>query len=112
MKRWTVPGVVLLLTLGLSALPAMAGGDATAGKAVFSKSCASCHGPNGEGKDAIAKMLKAEMKPLGSKEVQAKSDADLRKAITEGTGKMKPVKGLSDKDLDNVIAFVRTLAKK
>lgn len=111
MMLWTVLGVVLL-TLGLSSLPAVAGGDATAGKTVYNKSCASCHGPNGEGKDAIAKMFKAEMKPLGSKEVQAKSDADLRKGITDGTGKMKPVKGLSDKDLDNVIAFVRTLAKK
>jgi len=111
MKRWTVPGVLLLM-LCLSALPALAGGDATAGKAVYTKSCGSCHGPNGEGKDAIAKMFKAEMKPLGSKEVQAKSDADLKKVITDGSGKMKPVKGLSDKDLDNVIAFVRTLAKK
>jgi len=111
MKRRMVPGVVLL-TLAQSALPALAGGDATAGKTVYIKSCASCHGPNGEGKDAIAKMFKTEMKPLNSKEVQAKSDAELRKDITEGTGKMKPVKGLSDKDLDNVIAFVRTLAKK
>ena len=111
MNRWTVPGVLFLM-LGLSVLPASAGGDATAGKTVYTKSCSSCHGPNGEGKDAIAKMFKTEMKPLGSKEVQAKSDAELRKVITDGTGKMKPIKGLSDKDLDNVIAFVRTLAKK
>jgi hypothetical protein len=32
-------------------------------------------------------MFKTEMKPLGSKEVQAKSDADLRKGITDGTAR-------------------------
>ncbi len=87
-------------------------GDAAAGKAVYSKQCASCHGAEGEGKEAIAKMFKVTMRHLGSKEVQAKTDAELRKSVTEGNGKMKPVKGLSEKDLDNLIARVRTLAKK
>jgi len=87
-------------------------GDAAAGKAVYSKQCASCHAAEGEGKEAIAKMFKVTMRHLGSKEVQAKSEAELRKNVTEGNGKMKPVKGLSEKELDNLIAHVRTLAKK
>src|SRR3972149_6442861 len=85
------------------------GGDAAAGKAVFTKSCATCHAPDGAPKEAIAKMLKVEMVHLGAKEVQDKSDADLKKVITEGYEKMKPVKGLADKDVANVIAFIRTL---
>jgi mono/diheme cytochrome c family protein len=79
------------------------------GKPLFDAKCQTCHGPNGEGKAAVAKMLKAEIHPLGSKAVQAKTDADFKKIITTGNGKMKPVTGLSDKQVDDVIAFVRTL---
>lgn len=87
-------------------------GDAKAGKAVFDRSCATCHGMNGEGKEAIGKMLHTTMKPLGSKEVQEKSDAELKKAVTEGFGKMQPVKGLNAKQVDDVIAYVRAFGKK
>ena len=85
------------------------GGDAKAGKAVFDKSCVACHAADGSAKEPVAKMLKVEIPHLGSKDVQAKSDADMKKIITEGYEKMKPVKGLADKDVTNVIAFVRTL---
>ena len=79
------------------------------GKTVFEAKCAPCHGPKGEGKAAIANMFKVEMHALGSQEIQAKSDAEIKKVITTGSGKMKPVAGLSDKQVDDVIAFVRTL---
>jgi len=96
------------------ALPgaSFAAGDAAAGKEIFLKKCASCHGQEGEGKEAIAKAMKVELKHLGSKEVQVKSDADIRKGILEGSGKMKPVKDVDAKTADDVIAFVRTLAGK
>jgi len=100
-------GVALLL----GTLPAFAAGDAAAGKAVFAKRCASCHGDAGEGKESIAKMLKVEIRPLGSKEVQAKSDADLKKDILNGTGKMKGVTGIDAKGADDLIAYLRTLKK-
>ncbi len=57
-------------------------------------------------------MLKVEMHHLDSKEVQAKSDAELRKVIIEGMGKVKPVTGLTDSEVANLIAYVRSLAKK
>ncbi len=87
-------------------------GDAAAGKAVYTKRCATCHGAAGEGKEAIAKMLKVEMRHLGSKEVQARTDTDLRKVITEGNGKMKPVTGLNEKELADLLAYLRTFTKK
>ncbi len=59
----------------------------------------------------MAKLLKTTIPPLDSAEVQSKSDADLKKIITEGTGKMKPVKDLSDADIANVIAYVRAFKK-
>jgi cytochrome c5 len=78
------------------------------GKAVYDKSCKACHGAEGQGNPGMAKMLKVEIKHLGSKEVQAKSDAQLKKDVTEGVGKMKPVK-LAAKEADEIVAFIRTL---
>jgi mono/diheme cytochrome c family protein len=111
MSRWLTLGAILCIAVATP--PLLVGkGDPEAGKAVFAKKCASCHGTAGEGKEAIAKMMKVELRHLGSKEAQAKSDDDIRKVIVEGTEKKKPVKGLSDADLDNLIAFVRSLKQK
>lgn len=93
--------------LGISMVPAFAG--PTEGKEVFDSKCKACHGATGQGNPGLAKMMKVEMRPLGSKEVQAQSDADLKKIVTDGKGKMKPVSGLSAKQVDDVVAFVRTL---
>lgn len=90
----------------------LAAGDAKAGKEVFTRKCATCHGQQGEGKEAIAKMLKVEIKHLGSPEVQARSDDQIRKIILEGDGKMKPVKDMDAKSIEDVTAFVRTLKGK
>ena len=99
--------VVLIASAGL----ALAAGDAAAGKALYDKSCKSCHGADGTANPNIAKMMKVEMKALGSAEVQTESDADLKKVVTDGQGKMKPIKGVAGKDLDNVVAYVRSLKK-
>jgi mono/diheme cytochrome c family protein len=90
---------------------ALAAGDAAAGKAVYDKSCKSCHGADGTANANIAKMMKVEMKNLGSAEVQGLSDSDLSKVVTEGKGKMKPIKTVAGKDVDNVVAYVRGLKK-
>jgi len=111
MKGALTLGFILLVVIAVPALVA-GKGDAAKGKTLFTSKCASCHGPAGEGKEAIAKMMKAEMHPLGSKEVQAKTDAQLAEAITKGTGKMKPVAGLKDGEVADLVAFVRSLAKK
>ncbi len=75
-------------------------GGPTEGKAVYDKSCKSCHGADGKGNPAIAKVMKVELRPLGSSEVQAKSDAELKKIITDGTGKMKPIASVTGKSLE------------
>ncbi|HLH00232.1 MAG TPA: cytochrome c [Bryobacteraceae bacterium] len=96
-------------TLSLTACLAVAYAGAPEGKSVYVAKCQGCHGANGEGKPAIAKMFNVTLPVLGSKDIQAKSDADLKKTIVEGHGKMKPVGGLDDKQVSDVIAFVRTL---
>ena len=88
------------------------GADASAGKEVFQKRCSMCHGADGAGNTPMAKVAKLTIPNLASKEVQELSDADLQKVITQGKDKMKPVKGLSETDLANLVAYVRTFAKK
>ena len=87
------------------------GADATAGQAIYDKSCKSCHGADGTPNAAVAKMMKVEMKDLKSTEVQALSDEDMKEVITKGKGKMKPVKTVSGPALEDVIAYVRSLKK-
>lgn len=77
---------------------------AAEGKAVFASKCAACHGAGGEGKESIAKMMKVEMKPLGPQ-----SEAEIKEAVTKGKGKMHAVSGLSEKQVDDVAAYVKTL---
>ena len=92
-----VPGLVL------------AAGDAAKGKDVYAARCRSCHGAAGEGNPGLAKAMNVEIRHLGSKEAQARSDDELKKIVTGGNGKMKAVTGVDGAGLDNVIAFVRTL---
>ncbi len=99
----------LVCGLLISGATLSAAGDAGAGKAIFAKKCQTCHGAAGEGNQGMAKALKVEIKHLGSAEVQKKTDADIKNDVVKGVGKMKPVTGVSDGDVDNVIAFVRTL---
>lgn len=107
---------ILSLLFGALVFPAtMLGaskGNATAGKQVFTAHCQMCHGDHGQGNQALGKMLGATIPALSSKQVQDLTDAQIRQVIENGKLKMPPVKGISSSDIDNVIAFVRTLAKK
>ena len=96
--------------------PPKAAGDAAKGKELFSTACTACHGPNGEGVTGLGKPW------VGSAFIQGSSDADLLAFVKKGrptsdpantTGVDMPPKGgnpaLSDDDLNNIIAFMRTL---
>jgi cytochrome c2 len=103
--------VWILLPVFLIPLLTLAGGkgDVEKGKELFSR-CSMCHGASGDGNEAIAKVYGVKMPVLGSKEVQSLDDAALKKIISEGKGKMQPVK-LSDAESDDIIAFLRSLKK-
>lgn len=111
MRRFVTFAVILFVVA--CAPSVLAGkGDPAKGKALYASKCATCHAAGGEGKPAIGKMMKVELRHLGAKEVQAKSDAQLGEVVTKGTGKMKPVSGLKESDVADLVAFLRTLAKK
>ncbi len=72
---------------GFCCMNAMAA-DAKAGKETYDKSCKSCHGADGTPNPGMVKMLKVEMTDL---KATTMSEADIKKIVTEGKGKMKPV---------------------
>jgi cytochrome c6 len=103
------------MALGLGVLGVWVAGawaaDSDAGKAVFEKSCVSCHGKDGKGNPAMAKVLGEKGLDLTSKEATQKSDEQLLKVIAEGAGKMPAQKTLSKDDQKQVLSYVRSLAK-
>ena len=111
MKALSVAVLVSALVVFITCGPVSAQ-DTAAGKAVYSKKCQSCHAAAGAGNPAMANALKVEFKALGADDIQKKSDADLKKVSTDGMGKMKPLTGLMPADVDNVVAYLRSLKKK
>jgi mono/diheme cytochrome c family protein len=93
---------------------AASGADLKAGQKAYEEECKGCHLMNGAAAPTVAKKMKAKgvnMRDLKDKAVQAQTDAEWRKMIVEGIGKMEAVKALGPADVNNVIAFMRTLKK-
>lgn len=106
---------VFAVVMGLGMVGVWATGglaaDAGQGKAVFAKSCVGCHGADGKGNPAMAKVLGEKGLNLTAAEVTKKSDDQLMKVIAEGAGKMPAQKNLSKDDQKQVVNYVRSLAK-
>jgi len=122
--------VTTALFIAALALPSAAfAADVAAGNAKFQELCVSCHGPGGKGDGPTGKALAAAGQPAPrdftvgdfkldtDKDGKAGTDTDLKNIITKGalvyggSAMMAPVQGLSDADLDNLVAFIRSLKK-
>lgn len=110
MKHYKI--IVATIALNLATQPLWSA-DLGAGKAKFDQLCATCHGAKGHGDGAAAASLKPTPKDLTK---TAKTDAELRKVITQGgaaagLSPIMPAWGgvLSDADVTNIIAYIRTL---
>ena len=99
---------MILTAAALAALcsTAVFAADAKAGKEVFDKSCKTCHGPTGTPPAGMAKAM-------GIKDFTTTdfTDAQIKTAVTEGKGKMKPVPAVTGASVDNVAAYVKSLKK-
>jgi len=101
------------------AVPTIAA-DAQAGKALYDEHCLKCHGEKGKGDGATAKKLKMKMADYSNAAEMAKfSDTDLAKIAAEGggaVGKSKLMPGykakLNEQQIADVVAYIRTFAKK
>ncbi|MCX7691340.1 cytochrome c [Thermoflexus sp.] len=137
MKRWNggwrIPGIGFLLLAwiisgcggGAPPAPAPSGGEAAPvtlkgnpekGKELFLGSCASCHGADAKGLPGLGRDMTT------SEFIRKQTDAQLLEFIKKGrpatdpantTGVDMPPKGgnpaLTDQDLADIIAFIRTL---
>jgi|SRR3954453_16799841 len=105
MKK-TLASIAAVTLLLLAAVPVFAAD----GAALFKAKCAMCHGADAKGETAMGKNLK--LRDLGSADVQKQTDAELKKVIEDGKGKMPPSKSkLAAGDADALIAFIRSLKK-
>lgn len=111
--------LVLMLAVGVGR--AAAAGDAAAGHKIFIDRCARCHGQDGKGKGPDLVKLHPSSTPVDwTRPVVMKqwSDAEIVAIITKG-GKavgsspvMAPFGGkLTDAQIQDLLAFIRTLAK-
>jgi mono/diheme cytochrome c family protein len=107
---------VLIPTASLAA-------DLEAGKAAYQANCASCHGPEGKGDGPVAMAL--DPKPRSFAEAKFKydtdgdgktgTDADITNIVKQGAAAfggnamMAPLPHLSDDEISNIIAYIRTL---
>ncbi len=109
-------GLVALLGAG----PASAqSGDAAAGKAVYERRCALCHGERGDGKGPAADHLDPRPRDfttgvykIRSTASRAPSDGDLFEVITHGMpGTFMPAWDvLPEKDRRNLVAYIKAFA--
>ena len=70
-------------------------GDEINGEVLYDANCAACHGTSAEGASGPA--------------IYDEDDHDFVEAIQEGEGSMPAFPDLSDQDIADIIAFVRTL---
>ena len=118
--------VAFAATALLAPLAASAAGDAAAGKVIFTTNCATCHGDTGQGNGPLGASLnppprdftKAQFKFDTDKDGKTGTDADLKNVIQKGgmafggSPLMAPWPQLSEPDIANLIAYIRTFHKQ
>jgi cytochrome c553 len=126
-RLFTTTMMISVLALGSVIPSASFAADVAAGKAKFQSLCVSCHGEGGKGDGPTGKALAAAGQPAPrdftvgdfildpDKDGKKGTDTDLKLIITKGalvyggSAMMAPVQGLSEDDLNNIIAFIRSL---
>ena len=95
------------IVLAVAVCLASAAGFAQSGDATYKAKCASCHGATGTPSAGMAKMM--GIKASSDPDIQKLTDAQMSAAVKDGKGKMKPIAGLTDDQIKDVVTFYRGL---
>jgi cytochrome c6 len=106
--KWFAVTGVTFAWMCLAGAPANAQG---AGEKLYKAKCAMCHGADGKGDTAAGKSTKA--RDFCSEEVSKETDEDWSAIILKGKNKMPAYdKKITDAELKDVVAYIRSLCKK
>jgi mono/diheme cytochrome c family protein len=117
-RFWTAISLFLLMNLGcLVAMPVLGAEDLVRGTKIYQANCASCHGPNGTPDTAMGQSLGVMPANFSDPLFNSREPmSDWKLVITEGgpalgfSDKMPAFGGtLSEKDIDAVLAYIKTL---
>jgi mono/diheme cytochrome c family protein len=102
---------MLLLAMALVCCNRQPKTDLERGAAVFSRSCASCHGLSNGTKAQLG--FKVQPPNLADPALQARlGDAELKRVIREGKGQMPPFgRMLPDSEINALLVYLRSLAR-
>lgn len=123
MNRKVIALVIPLVAIGFAIPGSALAGDAAAGKTLFEANCASCHGTSGKGDGPVGAALNPPPRDftVGDFKFDANGDgtpgedADLTLVIQKGamayggSALMAPWPTLTDEQVTDVIAYIRTL---
>jgi cytochrome c6 len=79
----------------------------SSGQATYKAKCQMCHGATGTPSPGMAKMM--GIKPVSDPAIKALTADQMFTAVKSGKGKMKPVTGLTDPQINDAVAFYRGL---
>jgi len=96
---------LLVLTAAVTLAGTMAFADS--GEATYKAKCASCHGSAGTPNPGMAKMM--GIKAASDPAMKALTAAQMETAVKSGKGKMKPITGLTDAQVKDVVTYFRSL---
>ena len=117
--------IILFAACAGLALATSAAADAAKGKELFAANCSSCHGMTGKGDGPVGAALPTPPRDFSvgafkldtDGDGKTGTDADLKNIITNGAAQyggsalMAPLPHLSEDEIANIIAFIRTLEK-
>jgi mono/diheme cytochrome c family protein len=96
---------LFVLTAAVTLAGTMAFADS--GEATYKAKCASCHGSAGTPSAGMAKMM--GIKAASDPSMKALTPAQMEAAVKSGKGKMKPIAGLTDAQVKDVVTYFRSL---
>ena len=101
----TVNRTCVLFTLTM--LLSCAAATAQSGDALYKSKCAMCHGATGTPSPAMANAM--GIKPVSDPDIQKLTADQMAETVKNGKGKMKPIAGLTDAQVKDVVAYYRGL---